>query len=201
MENQKNKLDGFSYDKLDLITVVQALWQQKKIVFITSFIFPLSVFLHAIFTPVESDYYYGSATIELALIQVEDCSPGRFVQVVEPLEDLVQVLPALTLIDVNRPIGVTRIIELNAVGESKEQVLKKLNDATSIIESRHNKILANLNHINIVSPTTQVGEAVLRVVSPGKEKESRVALALVISTLVGFFMGFLIVFIRLSIQG
>jgi capsular polysaccharide biosynthesis protein len=183
-------------DEIDLFELFQTLWQQKWLILSTTLIAPVLAYVFTVLMPYKSDYYQGSATIELATIQVNSEASNQVVQVIEPLNDLAQLVPNLTSVSATAPRGASKVLEMSTTGASKEQVAEKLNKAIQVIEQRHQKMLANLKEVQVISATEQVGQNSIVLKSP----KDKLKLILAVAIVLGGMLGVFIALIRSAIQ-
>ena len=200
MQQNNNPMPQQHDDEIDLYELFQTLWQQKLLILSTTIIVPILVYVFTVLMPYQSDYYQGSATIELATIQVQAHQDNQVIQVVEPISDLAQLVPSLTSVKASVPRDATKVLELSTSGASKEQVFDKLNNAIQIIEQRHQKILDNLKEVQIISATEQVGQNSIGVISPKAQRMSKLKLILAVAVMLGVMLGAFIAIIRSAIQ-
>ena len=100
-------------DEIDLFELFQTLWQQKWLIISAILIAPLVAYFFTVVMPYKADYYQGSAVIEVATIQVQSetknyPTPAYPTQVIEPTDDLVQLVSKLSSVSASIPKGTTK---------------------------------------------------------------------------------------------
>lgn len=188
MQQNNNPMPQQYDDEIDLFELFQTLWQQKWLILSTTLIAPVLAYVFTVLMPYKSDYYQGSVTIELATIQVNSEASSQVVQVIEPLNDLAQLVPSLTSVSATAPRGASKVLELTTSGATKDQVNDKLNKAIAIIEQRHQAMLENLKDVQVVNRTEQVGQVSVVLKSPKDKLKLILAVALVLGGMLGVFI-------------
>ena len=188
MQQNNNPMPQQYDDEIDLFELFQTLWQQKWLILSTTLIAPVLAYVFTVLMPYKSDYYQGSATIELATIQVNSEASSQVVQVIEPLNDLAQLVPNLTSVSASAPRGASKVMEISTSGATKDQVNDKLNKAIAIIEQRHQAMLENLKDVQVINRTEQVGKISVVLKSPKDKLKLILAVAVVLGAMLGVFI-------------
>lgn len=174
-------------DEIDLFELFQSLWEQKVLILSLSVLLPVMAFIYVTHIDRKPNTFNGSLLIELASFQFINQS-DQAIQFIESADNLAQVSSRLSSVTATVPRGTLGLINLEVTDLDPNSAKQNLEKSLADIKARHEQKLANLQNIQIINPTSQIGDIVINEKSGLEKRNLVVAVAFVLGGMLGVFI-------------
>ncbi|WP_159428437.1 hypothetical protein [Thiomicrospira sp. ALE5] len=170
-----------------MFELFQNLWDQKILILTLAVLLPVIAFVYVTYIDRKPNTFNGSLLIELASFQFVNKSDPA-IQFIESADNLAQVSSRLSSVTATVPRGTQGLINLGLTDLDPNSAKQRLEKIFADVKARHEQKLANLQNIQIISPTSQIGDIVINEKSGLEKRNLVVAVAFVLGGMLGVFI-------------